>query len=393
MLRKQVAGLLSAIHDGNYNEVTALLLKYGIQLSSSDLQRPLQIAIEKGNVSLAKKWIDAGADVQMCLRGPYGDSIMAAAVATGSPDFCALLIESHADLEGDRGTHALLVAASNNDLRMLEYLLSKGANPNWDNPCEPNRLSPVAKVFEPCCPADRWPEVRQSREKIFSVLLQHGAKLKGVAFPGHVCSMPLRMLQRLCEYGWEVNRRLPEKDSLLQYATEDQMEDVVELLLDTDADINAPPAPTRGNTALQIAVSKRNVRLVKLFLSKGADVNGPPSPEHGATALQRAVMVGSMPIFVLLLENGADVNAPAALIGGRTALGAAAEYGRLDMSHILSHKNKEPETLWLRCQRAAKLAASHGFPILAREFREWKISGFDKPWERDFYAQFEVSSR
>lgn len=391
MLRSRVAALVSAIDDDSYNEVTALLPKYDIHLSTCHLQGPLQFAIKKGNVSLAKKWIEAGADVQRFLRGPWGVSNLAATVATGSTDLCALLIKSHADLGEDCGTQALLVAASNNDPRMLEYLLSKGANPNWEKPRGSYHPSPFSNVFEACFPADCGPDFRENYEKMLSVLLQHGVNVKGVAFPGRVCDVSVWMLQRLVKAGLEVNRRVPDQGSLLQYATDNNMEYVVELLLNADADLNAPPAPTRGNTALQSAVGHENALLVKLLLSKGADVNGPPSPEHGATALQRAVMVGSMPIFVLLLEKGADVNAPAAPVGGRTALEAAAEHGRLDMAHILLQRDKEPETLWLRCQRAAKLAALHGFPTLAREFREWKVPGSDKPWEEGLFAEFVVS--
>ncbi|OAA79789.1 Ankyrin repeat-containing domain protein [Akanthomyces lecanii RCEF 1005] len=393
IVQSEVDSHFPALCDDSYDEVVAVLFKYGIRLSNSGLQQALQIAVEKRNVALAKKCIDSGANARMCLEGPEGGSIITGLVATGSPEFCALFIKSQADLEGDRGTEALLVAVSNNDPHMMDFLLSKGASPNWNDACRSNRPSLVAKVFELLPSAERFPRQSLSKENMAIVLLRRGAKLNGVTFPGEVCYASLPMFRLLLEAGLEVNRRLRDQGSLLQFETNMQMEDVVELLLNAGADVNAPPAPIKSNTALQSAVDNENARLVRLFVSKGVDVNGPPSPEYGATALQRAVMVGSMPIFVLLLENGADVNAPAALVSGRTALEAAAEYGRLDMSHILLHKDKEPETLWLRCQRAATLAASHGFPILAREFREWKKSGFDKPWERDFYAQFEVSSR
>ena len=371
--REQIGVFWSAIDCDNYHDVTAVLLKYGIKLYEKDLRRSLQIAIKRRNLDLAKKWIDAGASVQIYLSTQSWSSAIADLVATGSPAFCALFIRSPADL-GEYGTEALLFAISNADLCMLEFLLSRGANPNWNDSYKTNRPSPVAKVFELRSPSEDLGLLRRNQEKMICILLQHGAKVKSVAFPGEVCGMSLQMLKRLLEAGLEVNRRLPDQDSLLQYATKNHMKDVVELLLDADADVNAPPPATElGKTALQSAVQSRDLRLIKLLLSKGADVNAPPSPGCGATALHRAVLGGSLPIFSVLIKKGADVNAPAASDDGRTALEAAAEHGRLDMAHILLRRDKDPDTLWLRSQRAAKLAASRGFPILARELREWKV--------------------
>lgn len=239
-------------------------------------------------------------------------------------------------------------------------------SPNFQEPCEANLLPPLARVFI----------FRKGvhQEKSADMLLLHGAKVQGVTLSVAVCGAPLERLKQLIGLGLEVNRQLPGDWSLLQHAAGQGQEDLVELLLNAGADVNAPPFPTRGNTALQSAVFRRSLPIAKLLLSKGADVNAPPSPEGGATALQQAVLRGSLPIFFLLLNNGANVNAPAAPQDGWTALEAAAERGRLDMAQTLLRRDKDPETLSLRCQQAAALAASNGFPILARVFREWKVS-------------------
>lgn len=75
--------------------------------------------------------------------------------------------------------------------------------------------------------------------------------------------------------------------------------------------------------------------IVELLLEHGADVNAPPAREFGATALQFAAIKGFLGIAYLLLQYDADVNAPAAEVDGRTALEGAAEHGRVDMVQLL----------------------------------------------------------
>jgi ankyrin repeat protein len=75
--------------------------------------------------------------------------------------------------------------------------------------------------------------------------------------------------------------------------------------------------------------------MVELLLEHGADVNAPPARMYGATSLQFAAIKGLLGIAYLLLENGADVNAPPAEVDGRTALEGAVEHGRIDMVQLL----------------------------------------------------------
>ncbi|KAE9373917.1 ankyrin, partial [Stipitochalara longipes BDJ] len=89
------------------------------------------------------------------------------------------------------------------------------------------------------------------------------------------------------------------------------------------------------HTALQMASRDGSKEIVELLLEEGADVNAPPAREFGATALQFAAIKGLLGIACVLLQYDADVNAPAAEVDGRTALEGAAEYGRIDMVQLL----------------------------------------------------------
>lgn len=91
-------------------------------------------------------------------------------------------------------------------------------------------------------------------------------------------------------------------------------------LVDTGPDLSKMP---RGN-ALQAAIWRGNENVVKLLLDAGADVNA-PAGKYG-NALQAAVWRGHENVVKLLLYAGADVNAPAGKYGN--ALQAASALGR-----------------------------------------------------------------
>jgi ankyrin repeat protein len=128
----------------------------------------------------------------------------------------------------------------------------------------------------------------------------------------------------------------PQRDNgtPLQIAVSNRDTAIIKILLEHKANANI----IHGNmphTALQMASRDGVKEIVELLLEYGADVNAPPTKEFGATALQFAAIKGLLGIAYLLLQYGADVNAPAAEVGGRTALEGAAEHGRVDTVQLL----------------------------------------------------------
>lgn len=75
--------------------------------------------------------------------------------------------------------------------------------------------------------------------------------------------------------------------------------------------------------------------LIDFLLDADADINAPAGYAGGITALQGAAISGHMRIALKFLEAGADVNTAAAIVDRRTALDGAAEHGRLDMVQML----------------------------------------------------------
>lgn len=88
-------------------------------------------------------------------------------------------------------------------------------------------------------------------------------------------------------------------------------------------------------TALQHAVDMENMEVVTLLVNAGANINAPPAMDSGATALQIASIKGSIPMMEYLMSQGADPYAAGATYDGRTALEGAAEHGRKDAVELL----------------------------------------------------------
>ncbi|RFN44231.1 hypothetical protein FIE12Z_11557 [Fusarium flagelliforme] len=75
-------------------------------------------------------------------------------------------------------------------------------------------------------------------------------------------------------------------------------------------------------TPFQAAALELDLELLKYLFQQGAEVNKPPFPIRGYTALQAAASSCSMEKLQFLLSKGADINAPPAVSGGVTALEA-----------------------------------------------------------------------
>jgi ankyrin repeat protein len=116
-----------------------------------------------------------------------------------------------------------------------------------------------------------------------------------------------------------------------------------------------------GRTALQAAAEKGNIEMVQLLLDACADVNAPPAYRAWVTALQVSAIKGYLGIAIILLDNGADVNAQASSESGRTALAGAAEHGRIDMVKLLLNASVELDgSENAQYREALQLASEYG---------------------------------
>ena len=130
--------------------------------------------------------------------------------------------------------------------------------------------------------------------------------------------------------GADANLRLYYNSPLLILCAGEGQEEIVRLLLDAGADINAVSALTEA-TALAFAAIKGRPSAVRLLLERGADANAPSG--SGATPLTHAASEGQTECLRLLISHHADVNA--ATKRGMTALMFAAHRGDEEAVRLL----------------------------------------------------------
>jgi ankyrin repeat protein len=156
-----------------------------------------------------------------------------------------------------------------------------------------------------------------------------------------------------------VNTKDPAGSTLLHHAAGFGSLDVMALLVDAGADVNAKNR--RGSTPLHWAIDDE--AKVRLLLSRGASVNA--KQVEGRTPLYQAASLGNgFAIVRLLLNQGADSNL--AMSNGRTPLMAAAARGDVEVMRALMDAKASVDTRNGAGETALILAATDGNPEAVR---------------------------
>ena len=110
--------------------------------------------------------------------------------------------------------------------------------------------------------------------------------------------------------------------------------DIVELLLDSGADINAVSKNKFVATPLQGAAVAKRIELARLLIARGAKLS--PRGEGGDSPLHECAGNGAIEIARLLLDHGADINAKND--ESKTPLAIALEYKQSEMAKLLRER-------------------------------------------------------
>lgn len=147
-----------------------------------------------------------------------------------------------------------------------------------------------------------WSDVAE-RRSARRELLELGISIRGDAFAETVREGNTHGVDLFLRAGFPANTRDKKGVPVLCIAAREQNRAMVDLLIDTGADVNMR-SEDRGNTALMDAVAGGYIKIAEDLIEAGTDVN--IQSKDGQTALVIAVGKGDVALCKLLLDAGAD---------------------------------------------------------------------------------------
>jgi len=278
----------------------------------------LYMAAHRGDVQKIQSLIAEGVSVHTV--GYWGSTALHVAAEEGHLRVAELLIHcgAHVDCLDRQGRTPLHVAATGGRLEVVRLLIHYGARTNT---VDDSHQTPATSAM-----------LHDHRE-VVELLVAEGADI-----PLHLAAYvgDVERVRALLDSGTDVNTRDPHGWTPLHCAISQNQVAVARLLVARGADPDAVAEDEGFNrnhvsgTALYRAIAVSHSDLVELLIDGGADINAPD--RYGRTPLWSAARRGQSEIVRLLIAKGADANVQ----GGDNyfcegiPLGAAIAEGHLD---------------------------------------------------------------
>ncbi len=292
--------LLYAVRE-NCKDCVEVLLKHKADVNLPDPANvpPLSIAMMNGNWDLAKRLVEAGADVNAW--DIFGQSPLHVAIA-------------YMNTRGDNNPLDADNQNKANGRELIRLLVERGANPNQELFFKaPGRDTGVGRGLTPFLAACASGDI-----ELIKLLLDHGANIKLATSDGQGAII-LAVGSRV---GGTANPGAASASggdfgnaqgvTTIRAATgpEDRVVALIKFLAANGADVNLVAKRhflqrTRGGSALHYAVRGGNKTLIGLLIDLGADVNA--KDEDGLTALDYAMGRGYVPFLQLAKAPNKDL--------------------------------------------------------------------------------------
>jgi len=314
-----------------YNELDSarMLLNAGADpnITSRYGVTPLSLAVANGNPAMIGQLIQSGANVHTLEHS--GESLLMTASAVGVLDSVKLLVEAGASIDA-RDLHfdqtALMFASREGHLDIVSYLLEQGANPNART-----------KIGE----TPNWVAPNSQRGFGFGIGIIRGGT-------------PADRGRR---------EPIPGGMTPLLYATRHGYTAIVELLLDSGADIHLTDA--NNISALLMAVENNSMASARLLIERGSDINS--QDWYGRSPLWEAVNVRNLYIHNDLFDNYVNnrdeildliktIIAEGANLDVRTKESPPIRHDLLSITGTLEWVDFTGQTPFIRAARAGDLA-------------------------------------
>jgi len=305
-------------------DIVEMLIQHGADVNIKNKingTTAVYVAAEKGYVECLELLIPHGADVNS--RTFDGKTPVFAATKQGAFECLELLIRHGANINSMdlEGTTPLYTAANEGDVESLELLIRHGADVNSVD------IDGTTAVYV---------AAHEGEFECLELLIRHGADVNSVArdgtTPRYVAAREgqLECLLLLIQDEADVN---PEPlhsllgNTALVTAIENEWAEVVELLIESGADVNNVNI-INDQTPLMVAVQSGNLEILALLLTKVSDVNR--ISNTGSTTLSFAIDVGHAILVDALIDANADFNLLDGIFG-ITPLHSAVIHGFVDM--------------------------------------------------------------
>jgi ankyrin repeat protein len=286
------------------------LLEHGADINArrKDLLTPLDLAVLRGDLKMARVLLDYGANVNA--GNNRGQTLLHQMLWADNKDrFSAaqLLIEHGADVNAQDNYNdtPLHLAPLFLELKLVQMLVNHGADVNAVNN---EGKTPLHKVL--------WAD-NKDRFSAAQLLIEHGADVnaqdKYHTTPLHLAPnyLELELVQMLVNHGADVNAVDNEGKTPLHkvlWADNKDRFSAAQLLIEHGADVNAQD--NYHTSPLHLAPLFLELKLVQMLVNYGADVNAVDN--DGKTPLHKVLWADNKDCFSaaqLLIEHGADVNA------------------------------------------------------------------------------------
>ncbi|KAF5630512.1 ankyrin 1 [Fusarium sp. NRRL 52700] len=292
--------LVAAARAGYKDIVTALLDKgANVNYAAPNDITPLMSAVLGNQATIAKTFIDAGADMTAVGANKKWN---ATHFAYDFPDCMKVLVEAGADINalGPDGTPFYL-AAYFNQTKVVELLLEH--KPDLETKCPDGDFTDAGYTPLLCAASCGYNE----------------------------------LLRLLLENGADIEAKTPKGGTPLILAVATNNEEIVKILLEYNLDIDA--RDIWEGSALFCLPNPANLSVVRRLINRGASLTIRNYEKY--TPLGRAVADGDLPLVQMLSSQKLDLNAEASENG--TALHIATEKCNVDMVKALVEKGASPD--------------------------------------------------
>lgn len=310
-MNKNEHPLLMTIDSGNSEAVKNLIKSLDNLdfISSASGLTPLEFAVSKGRIDIARMLIENGADPEAGFIKPLRE-----AIEKEHNNICEYLLEKVNDisLPLEDGATYLMLAAEKGNLDFVSQLIEKGANPKQTDDSGYSAIIYAAidgqeEVFQYLKPLSDSKHVKQAKEylKTGKTYRERKEDKDFETFIESIVENNFEKVSKAIENGIDINALDCSGTTALNWAASEGYMNILNLLLDKGAQINK--AEERGGwTPLMLAVINQNSRAVEELIKRGANLN--IKNTQGYSALMLAAERGNFEALKMLLDNGVDPN-------------------------------------------------------------------------------------